>query len=180
MTSSTCSSWASRRTRATTFSILTTISPSPSSAAREPNHDQIPAFRWWLGALRAILLYLSRLYIGRATLEFYNQVVVATNPFEAQAPLLLGLVALLVGLIYHSEAFDRLLSSRIKGPLYLAYGSYGLPLMLVLMEIQRRTPRRSGGGFRILGVLVLIVVLVILGVLALMAFLIYRYLRRRR
>ena len=62
----------------------------------------------------------------------------------------------------------------------MTYGTYGLPLTLLLMEIQRRTPRRPGGGFRVLGVLVLIVVLVILGVLALIAFLIYRYLRRRR
>jgi putative exporter of polyketide antibiotics len=111
-------------------------------------------------------------------LEIYDQAA-GMNPFEAQTALL-GLVALLVGLLHQSEAFDRLVSSRIKGPLYLAYGTYGLPLTLLLMEIQRRTPRRPGGGFRVLGVLVLIVVLVILGVLALIAFLIYRYLRRRR
>jgi putative exporter of polyketide antibiotics len=112
------------------------------------------------------------------TLEIYNQVV-GTDPFEAKA-MVLGILALLVGLIHQSETFDRLVSRRIKGPLYLAYGTYGVPLMLLLMEIQRRTPRRSGGGFRILGVLLLVVLLVILGVVALIAFLVYRYLRRRR
>ena len=111
-------------------------------------------------------------------MEIYSQVV-GINPFEAQT-IVLVLLALLLGVFHQSETFDRFMGSRIKGPLYLAYGTYGLPLVLLLMEIQRRIPRRSGGGFRILGVLVLIVVLVILGGLALIAFLIYRYLRRRR
>ena len=111
-------------------------------------------------------------------MEVYGQVV-GTNPFEARATLL-GLVVVLVGLIHRSGAFDRLVGPRIKGPLYLAYGTYGLPLMLLLMEIQRRIPRRPGGGFRILGILVLVAILVILGVLALIAFLLYRFLRRRR
>ena len=93
--------------------------------------------------------------------------------------LLLGLVVLLVGLFHQSEAFERLVGVRVRGPLALAYGAYGLPLMLLLMEIVQR--RRGGGGiFRALGGLLFIVVLVFVGVLALIAFLIYMYLRRRR
>jgi hypothetical protein len=111
-------------------------------------------------------------------LEIYGQVI-GTNSFGAEA-VLLGLVVLLVGLFHQSSAFERLMDSRVRGPLYLAYGTYGLPLILLLMELQRRTPRRGSGGLRILGVLALVAVVIIVGVLALIAFLIYRYLRRRR
>lgn len=91
--------------------------------------------------------------------------------------LLLGFLVLLVGLLHKSEAFERLVGSRIKGPMNLAYATFGLPLTLLLL----RTPRSRGSGiFRILGGLVLVVVLVIIVVLALVAFLIYRFLRRRR
>jgi hypothetical protein len=93
--------------------------------------------------------------------------------------LLLGLLVLLVGLFHQSEAYQRLVGVRIRGHLALAYGTFGLPLILVLMEVQRR--RGGGGGIlRFLGGLLFAVVLVFLGVLALIAFLIYRYLRRRR
>ncbi|MDX6381721.1 MAG: hypothetical protein QOI57_2745 [Rubrobacteraceae bacterium] len=111
-------------------------------------------------------------------MEIYSQVV-TTNSFTAEA-VLLGFLVLLVGLVHQSETFERLVGSKVRGPLYLAHGAYGLPLILLLMEIQRRSPRRSGGGLRILGILVLVVIVVIIGVLALIAFLIYRYLRRRR
>ena len=109
---------------------------------------------------------------------FYSQVA-GTSSLGAEAEiLLLGFLVLLVGLFHQSETFERLVDSRIRGPLYLAYGTFGLPLMLVLMEVQRR--RRGGGGLRILGVLALVAIVVIVGVLALIAFLIYRFLRRRR
>ena len=109
---------------------------------------------------------------------FYGPVVV-TSFLGAQAQiLLLGFLVLLVGLLRHGEVFEKLVGSRVRGPLYLAYGSFGLPLMLVLMEIQRT--RRGGGLFRIFGLLALAVIVVFIGVLALIAFLIYRYLRRRR
>jgi hypothetical protein len=111
-------------------------------------------------------------------LETYIQMA-TTNSFEA-GTVLLGFLMLLVGLLHQSETFERLVGSRIRGPLYLAFGAYGLPVMLLLIEVQRRTPRRSGGGLRILGFLILVVILVILGVLALIAFLVYRYMRRRR
>ena len=92
--------------------------------------------------------------------------------------LLLGLLVLLVGLFHQSEAFERLVGLGIRGRMALAYGTFGLPLMLVLMEVQRR--RGGGGILRFLGGLLFAVVLVFLAVLALIAFLIYRYLRRRR
>jgi hypothetical protein len=111
-------------------------------------------------------------------LEPYSQVI-TTNSFGAEA-VLLGFLVLLVGLGLQSEAFERLVGSRVRGPFYLFYGAYGLPLILLLMEVQRRSPRRGGGISRFLIVLALVALLLILGVLALVAFLIYRYLRRRR
>jgi hypothetical protein len=92
--------------------------------------------------------------------------------------LLLGLLVLLLALFQQSEAFERFVRVRIRGPLTLAYGTFGLPLILVLMEVQRR--RGGGGILRILGGLVLVVILLIIGFLALVAFLIYWFLRRRR
>ncbi len=110
-------------------------------------------------------------------MEIHSQVA-AISSFGAGAEVLLGLLVLIVGLIHHSEAFERLVGSRVRGPLYMAYGAYGLPLMLLLMEVVQR---RRRGGFRFLGVLVLLVViLAIIGGLILAAFLLYRYLRRRR
>lgn len=109
-------------------------------------------------------------------MEIYNQVF-GIDPLGAEA-VLLGFLVLLVGLSLQSEAFERLVGSRVRGPLYLAYGTYGLPLMILLMEVAQR---RRRGGFRFLGVLVLLVViLAIIGGLALAAFLLFRYLRRRR
>ncbi len=93
--------------------------------------------------------------------------------------LLLGLLVLLVGLFHQSESFERLVGLGIRGRMALAYGSFGLPLMILLIEVQQR--RGGGGGIlRLLGGLLFAVVLLFLGVLALIAFLIYRYLRRRR
>lgn len=110
---------------------------------------------------------------------FYSQVA-STGFLGAEAEvLLLGLLVLLVVLFHRSEVFERLVGSRVRGPLYLAYGTWGLPLMLVLMEVQRRSGR-GGGLFRFLGGLLLVVIVVIIGVLALIAFLLYRFLRRRR
>lgn len=111
---------------------------------------------------------------------FYIHVTNAGFLGAAETEVLLGLLVLLVGLFHQSAAFERLVGSRVRGPLYLAYGAYGLPLMLLLMEIQKRSPRRGGGGFRILGILVLVAIVIVVGVLALIAFLIYRYLRRQR
>ena len=109
-------------------------------------------------------------------MEIYGQMI-GTNSFGAEA-VLLGLLVLLVGICHQSEIYERLVGSRIRGPLYLAYGAYGLPLMLLLMEFQRR--RRPGGGIsRIFGGLVLLIIVVI-GAIALLAFFIYKYLRRRR
>jgi len=105
--------------------------------------------------------------------------VLSTNSFDFEV-ILLGFFVLLVGLFLQSETFERLVGSRVRGPLYLAYGTYGLPSLLLLMEVQRRTPRRGGGISRVLIVLALVALVVILGILALLAFLIYRYLRRRR
>ena len=103
--------------------------------------------------------------------------MIGTHSFGAEA-VLLGFLVILVGLFLQSEVFERLVGSRIRGPLYLAYGTYGLPLMILLMEVVQR---RRRGGFRFLGVLVLLVVmLAIIGGLALAVFLLYRYLRRRR
>jgi hypothetical protein len=135
------------------------------------------------GFLRVCLLVSYRngnqLYPWGYVLEnFYSQVVVTSFLGGAQIPLLLGFVVLLVGLLRHGEVFERLVGPRIRGPLYLVYGSFGLPLMLVLMEIQKT--RRGGGLFRIFGLLALLVIVVFIGVLALIAFLIYRYLSRRR
>ena len=112
-------------------------------------------------------------------MEIYGQMI-GINSFGAEA-VLLGLLVLLVGICHQSEIYERLVGSRIRGPLYLAYGAYGLPLMLLLMEFQRR--RRPGGGIsRIFGglVLLIIVVIVVIGAIALLAFFIYKYLRRRR
>lgn len=108
-------------------------------------------------------------------MEVYGQV--ADTGFLGIETVLLGFSLLLIGLFYKSEPFERLVRSRIRGPLVMTYGTFGLPLMIVLMEIQRRG---GGGIFRFLGGLVLIVILVIIGVLALIAFLIYWLLRRRR
>jgi hypothetical protein len=109
---------------------------------------------------------------------FYSQVAnIGFLGVEADV-LLLGFLVLLGGLFHQSEAFERLVSSKVRGPLYLAYGTLGLPLMLVLMEFQRS--RRGSGVFRFLGVLLIVALVVIIGVLALIAFLLYRFLRRRR
>ena len=113
---------------------------------------------------------------GGGALEIFGQAATTNSP----GMILLGLLVLLVGLLHQSETFERLVGSKIRGPFYLAYGTYALPAILLLLELQRRSPRRTGGGLRILFVLVLVFILVILGVLGLIAFLIYRYLRRRR
>jgi hypothetical protein len=107
--------------------------------------------------------------------SFYNQVV-NVGFLGTGAEILLSFLLLLIGLAYKSEAFEKVVGSRVRGPLCLAYGTFGLPFMLVLMDFQRR---RGGGIFRFLGGLVLVVILVIIGVLVLMAFLIYWFLRRR-
>lgn len=108
----------------------------------------------------------------------YNQVA-STSLIGAEAGVVLvGFSILLVGLVIRSELFERLVSSRAKRHLYLTYGAWGLPLTLLLMEIQRRSSR--GGIFRFLGLLALVVIVVIIGVLALIAFIIYRLVRRRR
>ena len=111
-------------------------------------------------------------------METFSQMI-TTNSFGTET-VLLGFLVLLVGLVLQSEAFERLVGSKVRGPFYFFYGAYGLPLILLLMEVQRRSPRRGGGISRFLIVLALVVLLVFLGVLALIAFLIYRYLRRRR
>ena len=110
--------------------------------------------------------------------SFYSQV--ANAGFLGAEPelLLVGLLVLLVGLLYQSEVLERLVGSKVRGPLYLAYGTFGVPLMLLLMEMQRT--RRGGGVFRFLGLFVLVIIIILIGILALIAFLIYRYLRRRR
>ena len=116
--------------------------------------------------------------VVRALESLYSQLLARTASLDVEPGfLVLGLLVLLIGLFYQSEAFERLGGPRIRGPLYSAYGTLGLPLMLVLMELQRR---RGGGIFRFLGGLVLVVILIIIGVLALIAFLIYLFLRRRR
>jgi hypothetical protein len=111
---------------------------------------------------------------------FYSQI--ADTGFllgpRAVLLLLLGLLVLLVGLFHQSESFERLVGLGFRGRMASAYGTFGLPLILVLMEVQRR--RGGGGILRLLGGLLFAVVLLFLGVLALIAFLIYRYLRRRR
>ena len=109
----------------------------------------------------------------------YNQVIGTGFPGAEAEVLLLGSLVLLVVLFHQSEAFERLVGSRVRGPLCLTYGTWGLPLMLVLMEVQRRSGR-GGGLFRLLGGLLLVVIVVIIVVLALIAFLLYRLLRRRR
>jgi len=111
---------------------------------------------------------------------FYDQVTNAGFLGANGLEVLLGLSVMLVGLLHQSPAFEMLVGSRVRGPFYLAFGAYGLPLILLLMEFQRRTPRRGGGGLRVLGILVLVAVVIIILVFALIAFLIYRYLRRRR
>jgi hypothetical protein len=109
-------------------------------------------------------------------LEAYGQVADAAF-LGGGAKILLGFLLLLIGLVYRSEAFERFVSSRIRDHLSLAYGTFGLPLMLVLMEIQGR---RGGGIFRFLGGLIIFVIIVVIGIFALIAFLIYLFLRRRR
>ena len=70
------------------------------------------------------------------------------------------------------------MASRINRRLQLAYLAFGLPVVMVLMEMQRT--HRGGGILRFFALFVLIVIVIIIGVLALIAFLIYRFLRRRR
>jgi hypothetical protein len=112
-------------------------------------------------------------------LEYLYGQLVDTSLLGSKAVLLLlGSLVLLLALFQQSEAFERFVGVRIRGPLALAYGTFGLPLILVLMEVQRR--RGGGGILRILGGLVLVVILVIIGFLALIALLIYWFLRRRR
>ena len=111
--------------------------------------------------------------------DFYSQLISTSFSRTEAGVLLLGSLVLLVVLFHQSEVFERLAGSRVRGQLYLAYGTWGLPLMLVLMEVQRRSGR-GGGLFRFLGGLLLVVIVVIIGVLALIAFLLYRFLRRRR
>jgi hypothetical protein len=110
--------------------------------------------------------------------DFYSQVANAGLLGVKADVLLLGLLVLMGGLLHQSEAFERLLGSRVKGPLYLVYGTFGLPLVLVLMEFQRS--RRGIGVFRFLGMLLIVAIVVIIGALALITFLLYRFLNRRR
>ena len=110
---------------------------------------------------------------------FYSQVVDAGFFGAQQEVVLLGLLILFVGLLQHSKVFERLMGSRIGRHLHLTYAAYGLPLVIVLMEMQR-TRRGGGGVFRFLGIFLLVVIVVIIGVLALISFLIYRFLIRRR
>jgi len=114
--------------------------------------------------------------------SIYGQIASTGSPvdFETELPLLLlGLLVLLIELFYQrSEAFDRLVGSRIRGPLYSAYGTFGLPLMLVLMEVLMHSSK--GGILKFLSGLVLVVILIFIGILGLIAFLIYRFLRGRR
>ena len=115
---------------------------------------------------------------GCAVEGFYSQVVDAGFFGVQLKVVLLGFLILFIGLFRHSKVFERLVDSRIGRHLHLAYAAYGLPLVIVLMEIQRT--RRGGGGiFRFLGIFLLVVIMVIFGILGLIAFLIYRFLRRR-
>ena len=109
--------------------------------------------------------------------SFYNEVLSAGFLGTEMEILMLGFLMLIVGLLPQSKIFERLVGSRIRGHLHQAYATYGLPLMIVLMEMQRT--RRGGSLFRFLGFLVIVVIVVIIAVLALIGFLIYRFLRRR-
>lgn len=110
-------------------------------------------------------------------MDVYGQVV--GTGFSGPEAVLLGLSLLLIGFIYKSESFERLVGSRIRGPLLMAYGTFGLPLALLMLK---RTPGTRGGGgiLKFFGILILIFIVVIIGVLALVAYLIYRFVRRRR
>jgi tellurite resistance protein TehA-like permease len=110
--------------------------------------------------------------------NLYSQVVKAGFLGADMKVLLLGFLIVLVCLFYESEVFERLAGSKIRGHLHLAYATFGLPLMILLMEWQRS--RRGGGVFRVLGLFALVLLVIFIGILALIAFLIYRYLRRRR
>lgn len=94
---------------------------------------------------------------------------------------LLGFLALVAGQFHYEEAFRRLVrDSRIGRELELAFAAYGLPLLIVLMEMQRRRGGGLGGGlFRLLGIFLVVIIVIIAGILALIAFLIYRFIRRR-
>ena len=110
--------------------------------------------------------------------NLYSQVANAGFLGADMKVLLLGFLILLVCLFYESEVFERLAGSKIREHLHLAYATFGLPLVILLMEWQRS--RRGGGVFRGLGLLALVALIIFIGILALIAFLIYRYLRRRR
>ena len=111
-------------------------------------------------------------------MEVFDSQVVDTGFFGVQLQVvLLGFLILFVGLFLHSKVFERLAGSRIGRHLHLAYAAYGLPLVIVLMEMQRT--RRGGGVFRFLGLFLLVVIVIIIGILGLIAFLIYKFLRRR-
>ena len=110
--------------------------------------------------------------------NLYSQVVKAGFLGADMKVLLLGFLILLVCLLYESDVFERLVNSKIRGHLHLTYATFGLPLVILLMEWQRS--RRGGGVFRVLGLFAVVLVIVFIGILALIAFLIYRYLRRRR
>ena len=71
-------------------------------------------------------------------MEIYSRVL-STPSFGVEV-ILLGFFVLLVGLSLQSETFERLVVSRVRGPLYLAYGTYGLPSLLLLLEVQRTRP----------------------------------------
>lgn len=112
-------------------------------------------------------------------MEVYDQVV-GMGSFGAEV-VLLGFLLLLVGLLLKSETFERLVGSRFRA-LSLTYGAYGIPLIMLMMEIQK-SRSRGGGLFRFLRfgfIAILVIIIVIVVVLALIAFLIYRVLRRRR
>jgi hypothetical protein len=108
--------------------------------------------------------------------EVYGQVV--GTGFSAPEAVLLGLLLLFVGFVYKSESFERLVGSRVRGPLLMAYGTFGLPLALLMLR--KATGSRGGGIGRFILIFILIVIVVIIGVLALVAYLIYRFVRRRR
>jgi hypothetical protein len=109
-------------------------------------------------------------------LEVYDQVV-GMGSFGAEV-VLPGFLLLLVGLLHKSETFERLVGSRFRA-LSLTYGAYGIPLIMLMMEIQKSRSRGRGLLFSGL-IVILVIIIVIVVVLALIAFLIYRVLRRRR
>ena len=113
--------------------------------------------------------------------ELYSQVLNADFFGGAQVQIvLLGFLVLVVGLLQQSKVFQRLVGgSRIRRDLDLAFAAYGLPLLIVLMEIQRGRSR-GGGLFRFLGIFLIVILVVVLGILGLIAFLVYRFLVRRR